>query len=128
MGNSVVADRPRSVPPDDVSLSEDSVPQATVSQVVQSQVAEPAQRPMNIPPMNVDFVPHFIEREVMRTLTSEPGLAVSNLVVRRVQNGVCLSGVVETCDDDVDVCGLARQVEGVEQVLNRLLVRSTSVT
>ena len=123
MGNSVVADRARTAPTDNVSLSEDSVLEVSVPQFTES-----VQRPMNIPPMSVDFVPHFIEREVSRTLSSEPGLAVSNLVVRRVQNGVCLSGVVETCDDDVDVCGLARQVEGVEQVLNRLLVRNTAVT
>lgn len=105
MGNSIVADRARSLPSDHVSGSVNA---------------------MNSPPMSVDFVPHFVEREVSRALSCQPGLAVSNLVVRRINGGVCISGVVDACDDNIDVCGLARQVKGVNQVLNRLLVRSTT--
>jgi osmotically-inducible protein OsmY len=57
-------------------------------------------------------------------LTSQPGLSISSLVVRRLGNGVCLSGVVESTDDPADVCRLAQQVSGVNEVMNRLLIRS----
>lgn len=75
-------------------------------------------------PTEIDGSPHVIERQVCRVLTSQPGLSFSGLVVRRLGDGVCLSGVLETSDDATDVCGLARQVAGVNEVVNRLLVRS----
>jgi hypothetical protein len=68
--------------------------------------------------------PHHVESEVRRTLLSEPELSFTSLVVRRVPDGVCLEGVLETGDDAPDVCRLARQVLGVERVINHLLVRS----
>lgn len=66
---------------------------------------------------------HGVERQVRCVLTSHPGLSFSSLVVHRVRGGVCLTGVVESSDGDPDVCGLARQVAGVNEVLNRLIVR-----
>ena len=75
-------------------------------------------------PTEIDGTPHRVERQVRQLLTSQPGLSISNLVVRRVQNGVCLTGVIETMPGDADVCGLAKQVSGVTAVINRLLVRS----
>lgn len=68
--------------------------------------------------------PHFVESEVRRTLLAEPEFNFGSLVVRRVPNGVCLEGVLETDTNAPDVCGLARQVLGVERVINHLLVRS----
>jgi hypothetical protein len=69
---------------------------------------------------------HRIEQEVQRELLAQPHLRFSSLVVRRVANGVCLEGVLET-DDTVaaqsSVCGLARRVAGVQDVLNHLVVR-----
>lgn len=78
-----------------------------------------------ITPNCVDFIPHFMEREIRRTLSSHPGLEVANLVVRRVPNGICLSGVIESCDEGVCVESLVQEVQGVDRVLNRLLVRTT---
>lgn len=77
-------------------------------------------------PAEIDRSPHAIERQVQRVLTSHPGLNVSNLVVRRVGEGVCLSGIVETLDGKTDVCDLAKQVRGVNEVLNRLIVQTAS--
>lgn len=77
-------------------------------------------------PTEVDGSPHAIERQVCRVLKSHPGLSISSLVVRRLGDGVCLSGVVESTDDPSDVCRLARQVAGVNEVINRLLVRSVN--
>jgi hypothetical protein len=88
-----------------------------------SQNGHPRRR---LDPTEIDGSPHVIERQVCRVLTSQPGLSFSGLVVRRLGNGVCLSGVVETSDDGTDVCGLARQVAGVDEVVNRLLVRAAS--
>lgn len=75
-------------------------------------------------PTEIDCSPHALERQVQRVLTSHPGLSVSNLVIRRVREGICLSGVVDSLDQGTDVCGLAKQVRGVNEVLNRLIVRS----
>ena len=72
----------------------------------------------------IDCVSHDMERKIQRLLTSHPGLSVSNLVVRRMRDGVCLTGVVESIESDTDVCGLVREVAGVSEVMNRLLVRS----
>lgn len=72
----------------------------------------------------VDRAPHRIEREVQHLLSSQPGLRVSSLVVRRVGNGVCLTGVIESMDDQIDLSGLVKEVAGVDDVMNRLLVRS----
>lgn len=77
-------------------------------------------------PTEVDGTFHSVEREVQRVLTSQPGLTFSNLVVRRIRDGVCLTGVVESMTDDTDVCGLARKAAGVNEVINRLLVRSAA--
>jgi osmotically-inducible protein OsmY len=68
--------------------------------------------------------PHQVESEVRRTLLAEPELSFASLVVRRVPDGVCLEGVLETGNDAPDVCRLARTVLGVERVINHLLVRS----
>ena len=69
--------------------------------------------------------PHQIEEDVQRELLAQPELRFSSLVVRRVADGVCLEGVLEA--DDVEaasscVCGLARRVAGVQEVLNHLVV------
>lgn len=77
-------------------------------------------------PTEVDGTHHSVEREVQRVLTSQPGLTVSNLVVRRIRDGVCLTGVIESMADDTDVCGLVRRTAGVNEVINRLLVRSAA--
>ena len=67
--------------------------------------------------------PHFIEREVRQLLSTHPRLQFSNLVVRRVGEGVCLTGVLESNEAADDVCGLVRQVVGVQHVMNRLITR-----
>jgi len=77
-------------------------------------------------PIEVDMSSHAVEREVRRALTSEPGLTFSSLVVHRVRDGVCLTGVVESMAEDTDLCGLARKAGGIDEVINRLLIRSAA--
>ena len=66
--------------------------------------------------------PHQIEEDVQRELLGHPDLRFSSLVVRRICDGVCLEGVLDVDDTCPDVCGLARQVAGVREVLNHLVV------
>jgi len=66
--------------------------------------------------------PHRLEHAVQRRLLSHPELRFSSLVIRRIPNGVCLEGVVES-SGDLDVGNLARTVAGVDEVLNHLVVR-----
>ncbi|MCA9115104.1 MAG: hypothetical protein KDA79_08455 [Planctomycetaceae bacterium] len=65
--------------------------------------------------------PHVVEHEVKRRLTTEPGCQFSSLVVRRIDGGVCLEGVVKAgpCGDGIR--NLAQQIAGVENVLNHLV-------
>jgi len=69
--------------------------------------------------------PHRLEQAVQRHLLSQPELQFSSLVIRRIPNGVCLEGVLEN-NANLDVCGLARSVAGVNEVLNHLVVRQGS--
>ena len=69
--------------------------------------------------------PHRLEQAVQRHLLSQPQLQFSTLVIRRIPNGVCLEGVLEN-NANLDVCGLARSVAGVNEVLNHLVVRQSS--
>ncbi|GAB4159273.1 MAG: hypothetical protein Tsb009_36540 [Planctomycetaceae bacterium] len=52
-----------------------------------------------------------------------PQVHFSSLVVRRIQDGVCLEGFVESDAELAEADRLASQVAGVENVLNRLVVR-----
>ncbi len=68
--------------------------------------------------------PHRVEMDVRQRLLQAPNLHFCSLVIRRVRNGVCLEGVLETDEECPDVCGLVRQVTGVEEVLNHLVIRN----
>jgi osmotically-inducible protein OsmY len=68
------------------------------------------------------FGDHRIEQEVQQVLLSDSSLSFSTLVVRRIADGVCLEGVLEVDATATDVGLLARQVAGVEHVLNHLVV------
>lgn len=67
-------------------------------------------------------VPHRVEHAVQRALLGHPHLHFASLVVRRINNGVCLQGVLEADENAPDVSSIAQRVDGVQQVLNRLVV------
>lgn len=71
--------------------------------------------------MSAGVSPHEVEQEVQRRLMTEPGCRFSSLVVRRINGGVCLEGVVESglCRDGIR--DLVRQIDGVDEVLNHLV-------
>jgi hypothetical protein len=75
-----------------------------------------------IEPQFCQTPPHQVESEVRRALIARPELHFKSLVVRRLRNGVCLEGVLEADVSAPDVDELAREVAGVECVINRLLV------
>ncbi len=67
--------------------------------------------------------PHRFEQDVRFRLMAEPTLNFTSLTVRRIANGVCLEGVLETDDDSPDISRLVHRITGVEKVLNCLVVR-----
>jgi len=69
--------------------------------------------------------PHQIELDVQRALLAQPALHFASLVVRRINNGVCLQGVLESDADSPDVCSIAQRVSGVREVLNHLVVAAS---
>ncbi|MBC7817010.1 MAG: hypothetical protein IAG10_08995 [Planctomycetaceae bacterium] len=71
---------------------------------------------------SVVFHRHQLEQEVRNRLMAEPSLNFTSLVVRRVRSGLCLEGVLETNDSVAEVSQLVRQICGVPQVLDRLVV------
>ena len=66
--------------------------------------------------------PHQIEQDVRSALLSQPTLRFSSLVVRRIADGVCLQGVLESDEGSPDVCTIAQRIAGVNCVLNHLLI------
>jgi len=64
---------------------------------------------------------HHIECDVRRRLMTHPSLSFTSLVIRRIRDGVCLQGVLETPADPDEIRRLATQVDGVDRVLNRLV-------
>ena len=66
--------------------------------------------------------PHQVEQDVRRALLSQPNLHFSSLVVRRIADGVCLQGILQTDGETPDVCSIAQRVSGVNCVLNHLLI------
>ncbi len=73
-------------------------------------------------PAGVRTSVHQLEADVRRALLSSEGLDIASLVVRRLPNGVCLEGVINVNSDDVDVCKAVRQLSGVGEVVNHLVV------
>jgi osmotically-inducible protein OsmY len=66
-----------------------------------------------------------IEQRVRRELLSQSEWQFDRLVVRRTPGGVCLEGVVRSrsdVDEAADVTTWVRQVAGVSEVLNNLVV------
>lgn len=64
---------------------------------------------------------HALECDVRRELLATPGVRFSGLVVRRVDDGVCLQGVVHFEGDSVDIPAVIREITGVERVLDHLV-------
>ncbi|MFT5325501.1 MAG: osmotically-inducible protein OsmY [Planctomycetaceae bacterium] len=64
-----------------------------------------------------------LERAVRQKLMSDPDVNISSLVVRQIEGGVCLEGVLKTNNDLTDVDRLVQSVASVDRVLNRLTLR-----
>ena len=66
---------------------------------------------------------HEYERDIQRRLLETPGLHFSSLVVRRLDNGICVQGVLEMSGPHLDVGKIVRDISGAENVVNQVLVR-----
>ena len=68
---------------------------------------------------------HATEVDVRRELLAHNEWQFHSLVVHRMKNGVCLQGVLE-CENDSerdDICQLVRQVAGVTDVIDQIVVQ-----
>lgn len=79
-----------------------------------------------VAPHRCDRQPHAIETAVRRKLAGQTGVQFLELVVRRVPDGVCLEGVVQMDDDALDIAEVVREISGVEEVINHLLILPTN--
>lgn len=69
-----------------------------------------------------------LERAIRQKLISNPDVKISSLVVRQIEGGVCLDGILETNNDPTDVDRLVQSVASVDRVLNRLILRPPDVS
>lgn len=78
--------------------------------------------PRSVDSADTDSDSRQLEASIRRALLAEDGLEVASLAVRRLPNGVCLEGVIRVHSDDMDVCRAIRQIDGVGQIVNHLVV------
>jgi osmotically-inducible protein OsmY len=71
--------------------------------------------------------PHRLEQDIRHQLMYESNLNFTSLVVRRLQDGVLLEGVLELDaeDDSTDIVDMVRRASGVQRVLNSVVIRRT---
>lgn len=67
-------------------------------------------------------LPHSLEQRVHRELLRDGRDSLSQIVVRRLPNGVCLEGVVRSIPAALDAERTARRIPGVREVLNHLVL------
>ena len=67
--------------------------------------------------------PHSLESQVHRELTTVEGMKISSLVIRRIEDGVCLEGIMEV-DAPESATKAALRIAGVGRVQNNLLSHS----
>jgi osmotically-inducible protein OsmY len=103
------------------------MPRQEPREVVESTVAVMDGQP-NVSHVDPNTARHQVEHDVRRHLLSHPDFRFASLVVRRVENGVCLQGVLEAGIDSPDVCTVVQAIDGVRQVLNHLLVTTPGIT
>jgi hypothetical protein len=64
---------------------------------------------------------HQLERKIQRVLHDLPGVTFDSLVIRRLPSGVCLQGYATIEDLDLDLGLIARGIDGVGEVLDRIV-------
>jgi|GEM_PF-4128102 len=68
------------------------------------------------------FTPlHPVEYEVLRRLQEHPQLKIASLVVRRIPDGVCLQGVIESDPEQINLQQVLSEIDGVAHVVNQLV-------
>lgn len=71
---------------------------------------------------------HTLEAEVQRALFGLEDVEFTSLEVHRIPQGVCLQGTLHSCCvDDLQRIEQAARIEGVECVINRLVVQAMTV-
>ncbi len=71
------------------------------------------------PPKAHTAAPHNLEQQIRFELESQHSF--SSLAVRRIPDGVCLQAILHFDDSLPDITLLARNIAGVERVINQLV-------
>ena len=71
--------------------------------------------------------PHSIERRVHHELLNSDSLKFSSVIIHRIQGGVCLEGYLTDDSDSDNACHIAKQVRGVNKVLNHLVINKNKL-
>lgn len=67
---------------------------------------------------------HELECRIQRGLQAYPGLKFARLSVHQCPQGVCLEGLLETNEDDIDLCDLVNEIAGVKAI-NHVVIHPT---
>lgn len=68
--------------------------------------------------------PHELECRIQRALQSHPDLKFARLIVHQCPQGICLEGLLESNDQQIDLCELVNEIAGVKTI-NRVVTQST---
>lgn len=76
-------------------------------------------------PTTIDSLsgPHQLECLIQRGLQAHPGLKFSRLTVHKCPQGVCLEGLLETNEDNLDLCELVNEIAGVDAINHVVMPR-----
>ncbi|MEZ5942808.1 MAG: BON domain-containing protein [Planctomycetaceae bacterium] len=69
---------------------------------------------------------HSLEERIQRWLLQHPGLAFASLVVRRIPDGICIEGVLESDEGSPDLQVMLGHLPGVRRVVNNIRIVSTT--
>ena len=71
---------------------------------------------------------HSLEVKIQRWLLQHPGLAFASLVVRRIPEGICIEGVLESDEGSPDLCVMLGHLPGVRRVINNIRVVPVTIS
>ncbi len=98
-----------------------SSPQKTSSLTVQT----PLNTITAVKPVSISTdEPHELECRIQRALQSHPGLKFSRLIVHQCAQGICLEGVLDSNEQQIDLCALVNEIAGVNAI-NRVVTQSS---
>lgn len=92
----------------------------TLPPVSDSPIATPAKR---VKPLSTTMEDHHdLECRIQRALQAHPDLKFARLIVHQCPQGVCLEGLLESNERQIDLCTLVNDIADVK-VINRVVTQ-----